>query len=98
MEAGVLGSFASYHPAMETAEIRRRSMQHPVSGVVDGRSALVFDLEQPRFKGMPIHDSHQPGYFYSLHRRHSDAIRNGVKGARTGSSGVIVAMEHSGTH
>ena len=47
---------------------------------------------------MPVHDSHQPGYFYSLHRRHSDAIRNGVKGARTGSSGVIVAMEHSGTH
>jgi len=73
-------------------------MQHPVSGVVDGRLALVFDREQPRFKDMPIHESHQPGYFYSLHRRHSDAIRNGVKGARTGSSGVIVAMEHSGTH
>lgn len=73
-------------------------MQGPIPGEVDGRRAQVFDLEQPRFKGMPIHESHQPGYFYALHRRHSDAIRNGVAGARTGSSGVIVAMEHSGTH
>jgi kynurenine formamidase len=73
-------------------------MQHSISGAVDGRAAQVFDLEQPRFKGMPIHDSHQPGYFYSLHRRHGDSIRNGAQGARTGSSGVIVAMEHSGTH
>lgn len=73
-------------------------MERPVPGKVDGRAAQVFDLEQPRFKGMPIHDSHQPGYFYSLYRRHGDAIRNGAKGARTGSSGVIVAMEHSGTH
>ncbi|MCO5223359.1 MAG: cyclase family protein [Thermomicrobiales bacterium] len=73
-------------------------MERPLPGQIDGRPAQVFDLEQPRFKGMPIHESHQPGYFYSLHRRHSDAIRNGIKGARTGSSGVIVAMEHSGTH
>lgn len=73
-------------------------MQGPISGEVDGRSAQVFDLEQPRFRGMPIHESHQPGYLYALHRRHSDAIRNGSPGARTGSSGVIVAMEHSGTH
>lgn len=68
------------------------------SGEFEGRQAQVFDLEQPRFKGMPIHESHQPGYFYALHRRHTDAIRNGIEGARTGSSGVIVAMEHSGTH
>lgn len=73
-------------------------MDQPISGTVDGRAVQVFDLEQPRFKGMPVHESHQPGYFYSLHRRHSDAIRNGAPGSRTGSSGVIVAMEHSGTH
>jgi kynurenine formamidase len=73
-------------------------MQIPIPGEVDGRAARVFDLEQPRFKGMPIHESHMPGYYYALHRRHSDAIRNGIQGARTGSSGVIVAMEHSGTH
>lgn len=73
-------------------------MQHPVPGEIDGRRAEVFDLEQPRFRGMPIHESHQPGYFYALHRRHPDAIRNGIEGMRTGSSGVIVAMEHSGTH
>lgn len=73
-------------------------MQEPISGEVAGRAVQVFDLEQPRFRGMPIHESHQPGYFYSLHRRHSDAARNGTEGARSGSSGVIVAMEHSGTH
>jgi len=73
-------------------------MQGPIDGEVAGRQAQVFDLEQPRFKGMPIHESHQPGYFYALHRRHSDSQRNGQKGARSGSSGVIVAMEHSGTH
>lgn len=73
-------------------------MQEPVSGVVDGRAVQVFDLEQPRFKGMPIHESHMPGYFYALHRRHSDAVRSRLPGARTGSSGMIVAMEHSGTH
>ena len=73
-------------------------MQGPIPGEVDGRAARVFDLEQPRYRGMPIHESHQPGYFYALHRRHSDAMRNGIEGARTGSSGVIVAMEHSGTH
>ena len=33
-------------------------------------SARVYDLEQPRFHGMPIHPTHKPGYFYSLHRRH----------------------------
>ena len=28
------------------------------------QSARVYDLEQPRFAGMPIHPSHRPGYFY----------------------------------
>jgi hypothetical protein len=36
------------------------------------RSARVYDLEQPRFYGMPIYPSHKPGYFYALHRRHRD--------------------------
>src|SRR5947209_7809493 len=35
-------------------------------------AARVYDLEQPRFRGMPIHPSHRPGYFYALHRRHRD--------------------------
>ncbi len=65
---------------------------------VDGTAMRVFDLEMPRFYGMPIHEGHQPGYFYSLHRRHSDGYTPGQQERRTSASGVIVCMEHSGTH
>ena len=62
------------------------------------RSARVYDLEQPRFRGMPIHPSHLPGYFYALHRRHRDTYRPAEHGPRSGASGVLTMMEHSGTH
>src|SRR5438874_635652 len=62
------------------------------------RSARVYDLEQPRFAGMPIHATHKPGYFYALHRRHRDTYRPAVHGPRSGASGVLSMMEHSGTH
>jgi kynurenine formamidase len=62
------------------------------------RSARVYDLEQPRFAGMPIHPTHQPGYFYALHRRHRDNYRPEAEGPRSGASGVLTMMEHSGTH
>ena len=58
----------------------------------------VFDLEQPRFTGMPSHPAHKPGYFYALYRRHRDSYRPDVHGPRTGASGVLTMMEHSGTH
>ena len=61
-------------------------------------AAQVFDLEQPRFAGMPIHPAHKPGYFYALHRRHRDTYRPEQHGPRSGSSGVLTMMEHSGTH
>jgi kynurenine formamidase len=61
-------------------------------------AARVFDLEQPRFAGMPIHPAHKPGYFYALHRRHRDSYRPDRFGPRTGASGVLTMMEHSGTH
>jgi kynurenine formamidase len=60
--------------------------------------ARVIDLEQPRFAGMPVHPAHQPGYFYALHRRHRDTYRPEQHGPRSGSSGVLTMMEHSGTH
>jgi len=60
--------------------------------------ARVFDLEQPRFAGMPIHPAHKPGYFYALHRRHRDTYRPAQHGPRSGASGVLTMMEHSGTH
>jgi kynurenine formamidase len=62
------------------------------------RAARVYDLEQPRFAGMPIYPSHRPGYFYALHRRHRDTLQPEQHGPRTGASGTLVMMEHSGTH
>ena len=61
-------------------------------------SARVYDLEQPRFAGMPIHPAHRPGYFYALHRRHRDTYRPDIQGPRSSASGVLTLMEHSGTH
>jgi kynurenine formamidase len=61
-------------------------------------SARVYDLEQPRFAGMPIHPAHRPGYFYALHRRHRDTYRPDAQGPRSSASGVLTMMEHSGTH
>jgi len=60
--------------------------------------ARMFDLEQPRFAGMPIHPAHKPGYLYALHRRHRDTYRPQQHGPRSGSSGILTMMEHSGTH
>jgi kynurenine formamidase len=62
------------------------------------RTARVYDLEQPRFAGMPIHPTHKPGYFYALHRRHRDTFRPQQHGPRSGASGILTMMEHSGTH
>jgi kynurenine formamidase len=61
-------------------------------------AARLFDLEQPRFAGMPIHPAHKPGYLYALHRRHRDSYRPEQHGPRSGSSGILTMMEHSGTH
>jgi kynurenine formamidase len=61
-------------------------------------SARVYDLEQPRFHGMPIHPSHRPGYYYALHRRHRDTYRPDTQGPRSSASGILTMMEHSGTH
>jgi kynurenine formamidase len=60
--------------------------------------AKVYDLEQPRFAGMPIHPSHRPGYHYALHRRHGDTYQPQVHGPRSSASGMLTMMEHSGTH
>ncbi len=60
--------------------------------------ARVYDLEQPRFAGMPVHPAHRPGYFYGLHRRHRDSYRPNEHGPRSGASGMLTMMEHSGTH
>ncbi len=60
--------------------------------------AKLFDLEQPRFAGMPGHPAHRPAYFYALYRRHRDHFRAEGGARRTSASGVLTMMEHSGTH
>jgi kynurenine formamidase len=60
--------------------------------------STIFDLEQPRTTDMPVFDSHKPGYFYALHRRHSDTYDPETKGSRSSASGMIMCMEHTGTH
>jgi kynurenine formamidase len=62
------------------------------------QAARVYDLEQPRFAGMPIHPSHRPGYFYALHRRHRDTFAPQQHGPRSSASGTLTMMEHTGTH
>lgn len=57
-------------------------------------TAQLYDLEQPRDLGAPTFAAHLPGYHYSLHRRHEA----GLGEARTSASGVIVTVDHSGTH
>jgi kynurenine formamidase len=65
--------------------------------VIEG--ARVFDLEQPRTSGMPIHPAHQQaGYSYLLHRHHEDEYRPEEAGPRTGAAGIIICAEHTGTH
>lgn len=61
-------------------------------------AARAFDLEQPRFAGMPGHPAHRPAYFYALYRRHRDFYQQQGGGRRTSASGVLTMMEHSGTH
>jgi kynurenine formamidase len=68
------------------------------SSIPPSDNVRVFDLEQPRTTDMPIHGSHKPGYYYALHRRHSDTYDPHAKGSRSSASGMIMCMEHSGTH
>ena len=57
-------------------------------------SARVYDLEQPRYAGAPIHPAHEPGVVLTLHRRHE----RGAAEPRTGASALVYMAEHSGTH
>lgn len=61
-------------------------------------TARIYDLEQTRFAGMPIHPAHRPGYHYALHRRHRDTYQPENHGPRSSASGTLLMMEHTGTH
>lgn len=57
----------------------------------------VFDLEQPRWHGAPMHPGHvPPGFSYLLHRRHEPQAV--APDGRSGSSGTLITSDHAGTH
>lgn len=56
--------------------------------------ARIFDLEQPRRLGDPVHPPHRPGTVFTLHRRHEP----GAEERRTSAAGMIFTAEHAGTH
>ncbi len=58
----------------------------------------IFDLEHPRIEGMPVFAAHRPGYNYVLYRRHGDTYDRTKTGVRSSASGMLICMEHSGTH
>lgn len=60
--------------------------------------ATIYDLEQPRHAEMPVHPAHKPGYRYFLHRRHGDTYDPERYGPRSSASGLIVTIDHTGTH
>src|SRR5262245_57446891 len=87
------------HPESTEEKIIPREDSAVTPSWIDSlRSARVYDLEQPRFFGMPVYPTHRPGYFYALHRRHRDGFDPANHGPRTGSSGVLTMIEHTGTH
>jgi kynurenine formamidase len=58
------------------------------------QNSILIDLEQPRSTTMPCLPGHHPGYIYTLHRRHEP----GLEEARSSASGLIVSVDHAGTH
>jgi kynurenine formamidase len=58
----------------------------------------IYDLEQPRYAGMPSFPVLSPAYQYILHRRHSDTYNPAQHGPRSGASGAIISPDHTGTH
>lgn len=60
--------------------------------------AKVYDLEQPRYAGMPAPAVVSPSYQYWLHRRHADTYNASQHGPRSGASGAFISPDHSGTH
>jgi kynurenine formamidase len=61
-------------------------------------AAKTYDLEQPRFAGMPTAPYVTPPYSYLLHRRHADTYAPDLYGPQSWSSGVLITNDHSGTH
>lgn len=62
------------------------------------KDCRVYDLEQPRFNGMPSWPLIKPGFHYALSRHHEDYYRPEQSGPRGSAAGIMFASDHSGTH
>ncbi len=60
--------------------------------------AKTYDLEHPRFEGMPVFGPIKPGFFYSLYRQHTNTYEPEKTGPRSSASGMMVMMDQTGTH
>jgi kynurenine formamidase len=62
------------------------------------KDARVYDLELPRFNGMPSWPLIRPGFHYALFRHHEDYYRPDKSGPRGSAAGLMMISDHSGTH
>ncbi len=58
----------------------------------------IYNLEQPRFIGMPEYPNHRPAYNYFVTRNHSGGYHPETKGPRSSAQGFFIMTDHSGTH
>jgi kynurenine formamidase len=60
--------------------------------------ARIYDLEQPRYNGMPSFSGAKPSFVQLLHRRHADTYNLAQSGQRSSASSAIITSDHAGTH
>lgn len=58
----------------------------------------IYNLEQPRFTGMPVYPNHRPHYDYFISRGHPEGYFPDTKGPRSTANGFFIMNDHSGTH
>jgi kynurenine formamidase len=58
----------------------------------------IYDLEQPRYNGMPAFAAARPTFTQTLYRRHGDTLDRDGRDPRSSASGTLIASDHQGTH
>jgi kynurenine formamidase len=62
------------------------------------KQRTIYNLEQPRFAGMPVYPNHRPLYDYFIGRGHFEGYFPDTKGPRSTGQGFFIMNDHSGTH
>ena len=92
-------------PFQQDFDARAKELSQPAPGsILNLQQAMqiqaqkVYDLEQPRYAGMPGLAALTPPYTYLLHRRHADTANAAANGPRSGATGMLLSADHLGTH